>query len=192
GVHTIAVGVIGIVVQPLLARIDHLLEEGLDVGQKRRLELVDEDRTGRVHRPQADQTLANLEPAREVHDPVRQVDEIDPLVGLDDERLTMDRQTADRRGRHGLDRRIANGDRRTLAHALLIACVRAPSSVRAEAQTDILREAQRAWQILGNQRRRPGRPPRRPYPAMLYSATQPTLAPPPREAGCKSHTVPPL
>ena len=32
-----------------------------------------------------------------------------------------------------------------------------------------------------------------PYPAMLYSATQqPTLAPPPREVGCKSHAVPPL
>ena len=44
------------------------------------------------------------------------------LIGLDDERLAVNRQAADRRRSHLFDRLLANGDGRTLAHALLFGC----------------------------------------------------------------------
>ena len=68
--------------QPLLVAVDHLLEEGLDVGEQGRLELVDEQRAGRVHRPEADGPARNLEPARVLHNPVRQVHQLHALIGL--------------------------------------------------------------------------------------------------------------
>ena len=37
---------------------------------------------GRVHRPEADQPFADVETPDELHDPVRQVDELDALIGL--------------------------------------------------------------------------------------------------------------
>ena len=58
----------------------------------------------RVHGPEADQTLADVELPCEVHDPVGQVHQLHALVGFDDERLAMDGQTADRRGGHRLQR----------------------------------------------------------------------------------------
>ena len=81
GVHAIAVGMIRIVVHPLGVARDHLLEEPLDVGEQRRLELVDEERAGRVHRPEADQAFADVEAPDELHDAVGEIDELDALVG---------------------------------------------------------------------------------------------------------------
>ena len=82
GVHAIAVGVLRIVVHPLGVARDHLLEEALDVGEQRRLELVDEQRAGRVHRPEADEALPDVEAPDELHHPVGEIDQLDPLIGL--------------------------------------------------------------------------------------------------------------
>ena len=49
-----------------------------------------------------------------------EIDELDALIGLDDNRLAMNRQAASLREAHVLDRLLANGDGRTLAHALLV------------------------------------------------------------------------
>ena len=79
------------------------------------------ERAGRVHRPQADEPFADVEPPHELHDAVGEIDQLDPLIGLDDERLAVNRKAADLRGRHLFDGPLANGDGRTLAHALLLA-----------------------------------------------------------------------
>ena len=63
--------------------------------EQRRLELVDEERAGRVHRPEADEPLADVEAPDELHDPVGEIDELDPLIGLHDDRLAVNRQAAD-------------------------------------------------------------------------------------------------
>ena len=122
GVHAVAVGVLRIVVQVLRVARDHRFEEFLDVGQQRRLKFVDEERARRVHRPDADEALAHVAAANEVHDAVREVDHLDALVGLHDERFTVNRQAAGLRGRHRLDGVLAGRDGRTLTHALPLAC----------------------------------------------------------------------
>ena len=109
---------------PLGVARDHLFEEPLDVGEQRGLELVDEQRAGRVHRPEADQPFADVEPPHELHDPVGEIDELDALIGLDDERLAVNRKAADRRRCHLFDGLLANGDGRTLAHAFLFGLAR--------------------------------------------------------------------
>ena len=119
-VHAVAVGMIRIVVHPLGVARHHLFEEALHVGEQRRLELVDEERAGGVHRPEADEPLADVEPTHELHDAIGEIDELDPLVGLHDDRLAVNRKAADSRRSHFLDGLLANGDSRTLAHALLV------------------------------------------------------------------------
>jgi hypothetical protein len=118
GVHAVAVGVLRIVVHVFRVARDHLLEEPLDVGEQGDLELVDQQRAGGVHRPDADQPFADVEPPDELHDLVRQIDQLDALIGLDDERLAMNRHAANRRSGHTVDRLLADGDSRTLAHAV--------------------------------------------------------------------------
>ena len=80
GVHAIAVRVLGIVVHVVAIAGDHVFEKPLDVGEQRLLRLVDEQRAGRVHRPQRDHALADLELPHVVHDPVGQIDELDAIV----------------------------------------------------------------------------------------------------------------
>src|SRR5262245_29203758 len=116
GVEPVAVGMIGVVVQPLGVAGDHLFEEALDVRKKRRLKLVDEQRAGRVHRPEADETFLDVELASKLHDPVGEIDQLDALIGGNDDRLTMNRETASLRGNHLVDGRFANGNGRALAH----------------------------------------------------------------------------
>ena len=81
GVHAIAVRVLRIVVHVLGVAGHHLLEEPLDVGEQRRLKLVDEQRAGRVHRPEADQAFAHVELPDELHHQLGEVDELDALIG---------------------------------------------------------------------------------------------------------------
>ena len=95
GVHPVAIGVLGVVVHPFRIARDHLFEEPLDVGQQRGLKLVDEQRTGRVHRPEADETLTNVESPGELHHPIGQIHELDSLIGLDHNGLAVNRQAAD-------------------------------------------------------------------------------------------------
>jgi hypothetical protein len=108
GVHAVAVGMLRIVVHPLGVAGDHLLEEPLDVREERNLELVDEKGACRVHRPQAHDPLADIEPADVLHHAIREIDELDPLIGLDDDRLPMNRQAAGLRRSHLFDRLLAN------------------------------------------------------------------------------------
>src|SRR5262249_42928394 len=124
GVHAVAVGVLWIVVHVLRVARDHGLEELLDVGKERGLELVDEERARRVHRPEVHEPFPDAAPADEFHDAVRQVHHFDARIGLDDERLAVNRQTAGRRGRHRLNGVLADRSGRTLAHARLFACER--------------------------------------------------------------------
>ena len=124
GVHPVAIRVLGVVVAPFLVAGDHQLEETLDVGQQRGLELVDEHSAGRVHRPQADDALADPQLADESHDALGEIHELESFVGIDDEGLAVNRQ-ASRLGRCDCrHRRFANGHGRTLAHALLVDEVR--------------------------------------------------------------------
>ena len=83
---------VGIVVQPGGIAGDHGLEKPFDVGQQRGLKLVDEEGAGRVHRPETDQALADLEAADKFHDPAGDVDQLDPLIGLDHQRFAVNRQ----------------------------------------------------------------------------------------------------
>ena len=142
-VHPVAVGVLGVVVHPLSVSRHHLLEKTPDVRQQRGLEFVDEQRTRRVHRPQADQTFADVEATNAFHHPVRQVNQLEALVRLNEESLTMDRQAAGRRRSHILDGLLANGHGRTFAHA--VSC-----------RLTLDGNAARAPSVLGQGVRRPG------------------------------------
>src|SRR3954447_25389796 len=180
GVHAIAVGMIRMVVQPLGVARHHLLEKALDVGEQRRLEFVDEQRTGRVHRPEADQPLADVEPAHEFHDAVGEIDQLDALIGLDHEGLTMNRKAADHRAGHLLDRRLPDGDSRTLAHALPLRM----RSEKARTRTGYVTRKLTNQATPVYSRARAALSARR--------ADNPTLAPAATRSGCKARTVPPL
>mgnify|MGYP003694140091 CR=1 FL=1 len=192
GVHPIAVRVLRIVVHALGVAGDHLLEEALDVGEQRDLELVDEERARRVHRPEADQPFADVETPDEFHDPVGQIDELDALIGLDDERLAVNRQVADRRA----DATSSTGfrgrsDGRTLAHALpqLAPIIRCP--VAANDQT-MLRKNER---LSGNLLYAPRSCGPRTGAAGATTALrmrQSDADPGGYAKWCNSHTVPPL
>src|SRR5262249_35105851 len=67
----------------------------------------------------AHEPFADVEPAHELHHTLREIDHLDTLVGLDDERFAVNGQTAGCRRRHVLDGRLANRDGRTLAHVIL-------------------------------------------------------------------------
>src|SRR4029078_7161588 len=84
------------------------------------LKLVDEERARGVHRPEADEAFANVEPPNELHDPVGEIDQFDPLIRVNDQRLAVNRKAADLRGGYLFHRPLANRDGRTLAHALLL------------------------------------------------------------------------
>ena len=118
GVHPIAVGMVRIVVQVLGVAGHHPLEEARDVGEQRDLVFVDEQGAGGVHRPDADQPFADIALAHELHHPIGQIDHFDTLIGLDDERLAVNRQAAGIRGGHAGNGLLANGDGGALAHAL--------------------------------------------------------------------------
>ena len=64
--------------------------------------------------------LADVEAPDELHDPVGEIDELDALIGRNDEGLAVDREAAGLRRSHVFDGLLANGDGRTLAHALLL------------------------------------------------------------------------
>src|SRR5205823_14979532 len=80
-----------------------------------------------MHRPEADEPFADVEPAHELHDAGGEIDQLDPLIRLHDEGLAVNRQAAGLRRSHVLYGRLANGDGRTFAHAFLSAggCVSA-------------------------------------------------------------------
>jgi hypothetical protein len=88
GVLPVAVRVVRIVVHPAGIAGDELFEERLDVGQQGRLELVDEHAAGRVQRPEADHPLLHAHAADERHDALGEVDQLDALVGLDEDGFT--------------------------------------------------------------------------------------------------------
>ena len=52
----------------------------------------------RVHRPEADEPLAKTEPRDERHDPLGQIDQLDPLIRLDQEGLPDNPESANRHG----------------------------------------------------------------------------------------------
>src|SRR5207302_1092321 len=52
----------------------------------------------------------------EFHHLLGEIDQLDALIGRDDEGLTMNRQTARLHSRHVLDWPLAHGDGRTFAH----------------------------------------------------------------------------
>ena len=88
---------IRIVVHPFGVPRDHLLQKAFDVREERRLKLVDEQAAGRVHRPEAHQAFPDVELAHKFHDAAREIDELDALLGLDDDGLTVNRKAAGRR-----------------------------------------------------------------------------------------------
>jgi hypothetical protein len=75
-----------------------------------------------VHRPEADETLAHVEFPDEFHHGLGEVDELDALLGLDDQGFAVNRQAANRRRCHLLDRLLADSHGRTLAHSVLSVC----------------------------------------------------------------------
>ena len=96
GVHPIAVRMIRVVVHPLGVAGHHLFEEALDVGEESRLKFVDEQRAGRVHRPEAHQPFADVEAANEFHHEIGEVHQLDALVGLDHNGFAMNRKAGNR------------------------------------------------------------------------------------------------
>src|SRR5207245_10228237 len=79
------------------------------------------ERAGCMHRPEANQPFADVEPAHELHDAAGEIDQLDSLLRLHDEGLAVNRQAAGLRRSHVLHGRLANGDGRTFAHAFLSA-----------------------------------------------------------------------
>ena len=62
--------------------------------------------------------VADVELADELHHPTGEVDELDSLIGLNDDHFPVNRETGDFRRGHLLDRFFANRNGRTLAHAV--------------------------------------------------------------------------
>src|SRR5262249_20160074 len=150
-----------------------------DVGEQRGLELVDEQRAGRVHRPEADEAFADVELPHELHDADGQIHELDPLIGLNHDRLAVDDDPADLRRCHVFDRPLANGDGRALAHAV--------SSCMCQQRTDLY--------CLSVQEPTNVTQKRRSVATLLYSGRSShdehsdnlTLTPAATRSGCESH-----
>ena len=78
GVEAIAVTEVRVVVLPIGAAADQLLEEPLDIVEERILELVDEQSQGRVHGRDKRDPVANVAATHHVGDPPGDVEQLDP------------------------------------------------------------------------------------------------------------------
>src|SRR5205814_10093483 len=123
-------------------------EEALDVGEERDLEFVDEERAGRVHRPERDEPFPDVEAPGKFHHSVGQIDELDALIRLHDERFAVNRKATDLRRCHIFDGLLANGDSRTLAHALPFGCFGEPAPLFRTRANNVTKKQHRVATLL--------------------------------------------
>ena len=114
GVHPIAVRMLRIVVHPLGIPIDDLFQDPHDVGVQRLLRLVDEQRTRGMHRPQARDALPYARLPDPLHDDVGDVDQLDSVLCLHQQRFRMHDQGSGHRRR--LHRGVTKGHTRAPGH----------------------------------------------------------------------------
>ena len=148
--------------------------------EQRGLELVDEQRAGRVHRPEADEPFADVEPPNELHDPVGEIDELD---------------RADRSGRRTF--RHESSGRRPVAEATSSTGFSRTVTV----ELLLMRSSFECWLVnasrtqpvmlrKNNAVRQPCYTPLATYVRRLRQSRRSTPAA--TRSGCEAHTVPPL